>query len=312
MPCRFRNRTRWVFAVQESTRVNLPRITVVTPSYNQGRYLEQTIRSVLDQGYPNLEYIICDGGSTDDSIEVIKAYENRLAWWSSGKDKGQTDAINKGFSRATGELFTYINSDDMLSPGSLMAAANAFCAGREWITGWAMYMEPDGGEWPQLPEPYHRRIDWFHCNPISQQGTFWAARLTRELGPFREDMHFGFDYEFWMRIIFKANLMPHMLRRCMGGYRLHEASKTMSQYEKFRVEFKALRADYWKYLSVTEQETARHKRQRWEAEQHRLGGWRAINSGDVPAAREHARQAFRRSRLSPESWRLMYFALRGR
>lgn len=75
---------------------NLPRITVVTPSYNQGRFLDQTIRSVLDQNYPDLEFIICDGGSTDNSIEVIKRYESKLAWWSSGKDKGQTDAINKG------------------------------------------------------------------------------------------------------------------------------------------------------------------------------------------------------------------------
>ena len=252
---------------QELIAVDLPRITVVTPSYNQGRFLEQTIRSVLDQGYPNLEYMICDGGSTDESVDVIKKYENRLAFWSTGKDKGQTDAINKGMRRATGDLLTYINSDDILYPGSMMAAARAFRSGHEWMTGWAMFLEPDGGEWPQLPEMFGSRTDWFHSNPISQQGCFWSARLTRELGPFRQDMHYAFYYEFWLRIIFKAGVMPHLIRKCMGGYRLHEASKTVSQYEKFIVEFKALRAEYWNCLTRDEQQKVTARRERNEFEQ---------------------------------------------
>lgn len=294
------------------TQANLPRITVVTPSYNQGRYLGQTIASVLDQAYPNLEYIICDGGSTDESVDVIRRHESQLAWWTSEKDKGQTDALNKGFARATGDLYTYINSDDTLAPGSLMAAATAFADGRAWITGWAMFLEPEGGEWPQLPEAYLRHIDWFACNPICQQGTFWAASFTRKLGGFRQDMHFGFDYEFWMRLVFKGNATPHLLRRCMGGYRLHEASKTVSQYEKFRVEFKALRAEYWGYLTPAEQALARSRRRRWEAQYARQSGWSAMKQGDVSKARALARAALEQNRLSFESWRLMYCALRGR
>src|SRR5579864_2747619 len=125
-----------------------PPITVVTPSLNQAEFLEETIRSVLDQNYPNLEYIICDGGSSDNSVEIIKRYQDRLAWWVSEKDQGQSNAINKGFSKASGDLLGYINSDDTLAPGALMAAAEAYRQGHEWITGWVMYLEPEGGEWP--------------------------------------------------------------------------------------------------------------------------------------------------------------------
>ncbi len=99
--------------------MSLPKISLVTPSYNQAAYLEQTIRSVLDQGYPNLEYVIIDGGSTDGSVEIIKRYERHLKYWVSEKDKGQTDALNKGITHCTGDVFGYINSDDLLYPRSL-------------------------------------------------------------------------------------------------------------------------------------------------------------------------------------------------
>ncbi|NVO00781.1 MAG: glycosyltransferase, partial [Geobacteraceae bacterium] len=105
-----------------------PKITIVTPSYNQGRFLEKTILSVLDQGYPNLEYIVIDGGSTDESVEIIKKYADRLTYWVSEPDRGQSHAINKGFERATGEIFGWLNSDDWYHPGALQAVAEAFAA----------------------------------------------------------------------------------------------------------------------------------------------------------------------------------------
>ena len=291
--------------------MNLPRITVVTPSFNQGRFLEQTIRSVLDQGYPNLEYIICDGGSTDNSVEIIGKYQDRLAWWCSGKDNGQSDAINMGLRRGSGDLFTFINSDDTLCPGSLMAAANAFMEGRRWIMGWAMFLEPGGGDWPQLPEAYSRRVDWHLGNPICQQGTFWDASFTRELGYFREELRYAFDYDFWMRLVFRGKTFPHLLRRCMATYRLHEGSKTFSEFDKFEAEFKVIRGEYSNLLTAKEQSMVIRERRARNIEQHRRLGWNAMKQGDVPSARQHARQALGRSPLQTESWRLMYCALRG-
>ena len=103
-----------------------PKITVVTPSFNQGEFLERTILSIINQDYPNLEYIVCDGGSTDQSVSIIKKYEKYITWWCSEKDKGQTDAINKGFKRATGDVVGWINSDDVLLPGALWTVADFY------------------------------------------------------------------------------------------------------------------------------------------------------------------------------------------
>src|SRR5262245_41237730 len=104
-----------------------PRISIVTPSYNQGKFIEETIRSVIDQGYTNLEYIIIDGGSTDESIDIIRRYEKHLAYWVSESDRGAADAISKGFTRATGEIFAYLNSDDVYLPGTLQTIAAVMC-----------------------------------------------------------------------------------------------------------------------------------------------------------------------------------------
>lgn len=290
--------------------MDLPRVTIVTPSYNQGPYLETTIRSILDQGYPNLEYIIVDGGSTDESVDIIKRYQDRLAWWVSEKDRGQSHAINKGFERATGDLYCYINSDDTLKPGALAAVADAWKQGHEFITGWVVLLEPDG-EWPQLPFGRSTNAEWLIWNPLCQQATYWAARFTKQLGGFREDLHYCFDYEFWMRLWFVGKAKPHMIKQCLGGYRLHGESKTVAQSDAFDPEFRQLRAEYRKYLTPNERNLVDDALRERYLKEYRNKAWAALMGNNLGEARRYTREVLRLDRFSLKTWRLMYCAIRG-
>jgi glycosyltransferase involved in cell wall biosynthesis len=291
----------------------LPKISIVTTSYNQGHYLEQAIRSVVEQGYPNVEYFVVDGGSTDHSADVIKKYERHIAKWVSEKDRGQANALNKGFSWATGDVLGFINSDDYLYPGALDAVAKAYAAGHEWIQGWVMTIEADGGEWPELPRPTGNVADWFVTNPVPQQACFWAGRLWREHGPFREDLRYVFDYEYWMRLRFAVGLkQPHVVHRCLGSYRLHADSKTVSQWDDFQPEFARVREEYAKYVTSKDRRRIARKQRSKIAERNRILGWQALGRDEVPAARKHAMTTLRNASGSFEAWRLMFCALRGR
>jgi glycosyltransferase involved in cell wall biosynthesis len=292
--------------------MNYPKISIVTPSYNQAQYLDQTIRSVLDQGYPNLEYVIVDGGSTDDSANVIRKYEKHLKYWVSEKDKGQTDAINKGIKHCTGDVFGYLNSDDLLYPKSLERVATTWNAGERWMVGWCVYLELGGTDWPYMMRAHHTKVDWFLDNPIPQQSTFFDRKFLDQVGVFREDLHYCFDYEYWMRLRFVANARPFSIRQCMSAFRIHEASKTNSVWPKFEEEFTTIRAEYQKYLSPRE-------RLRWKAGQRRIHAaaaedraWRAIKARDPAAARKEAMAVAGWQPLKAQSWKLLYHALRAR
>src|SRR6185369_86427 len=180
-----------------------PRISIVTPSYNQGKYLEKTILSVLDQGYPNLEYIIIDGGSTDESVEIIKKYQDRLAYWVREPDRGQSHAINKGFERATGEIYGWLNSDDWYHPGALQAVVEAFAANPEAgavvgagellnETGYSLIME----SYEISVESLYDWVDKFFMQP----SCFFKCETWHKCGPLKENIHFAMDLDLWFRI----------------------------------------------------------------------------------------------------------------
>lgn len=218
---------------------DLPKITIITPSYNQGHYIEQTITSILDQGYPNLEYIIIDGGSTDNSVEVIRKYEKHLAFWISEKDRGQSHAINKGMQRAKGEIVNWLNSDDYYMPGALHHVSeqfahpniNCYC-GRSRVFSESSEKLSGGTDvyFDNLP----KTIGWAR---IDQPETFFRKQVWDTIGLLNEDFHYVMDKEFWIRYLFAYGLGGIKKDDCVVvNFRIHEQSKTSSQQVGFNKE----------------------------------------------------------------------------
>lgn len=207
-----------------------PLISIVTPSLNQGSFLESAIRSVLDQNYPNLQYIIIDGGSKDDSISIIRSYEKHLDFWVSEKDRGQSHAINKGFIRSKGSILGWLNADDQLEPGALHFIAKKFSSGSSWIAGASRIERPGKKEaYIKRPEKNLRTEDilpWF-INWFPQPSTFWSRGLWEKAGPLNESLHYVMDYDLWLKMSRFAVLetVPEILSSC----RWHSGSKSYSQ-----------------------------------------------------------------------------------
>ncbi len=289
----------------------LPRITVITPSMNQAQYLEHTIRSIVDQNYPNLEWFLVDGGSTDGSVDIIKKYEKHFAWYVSEKDRNQSDAINKGYQRATGEICCYVNSDDVLEPGALHYAARAFTPQVNWIVGWAKYFDNSGDEWVYGPQRCREPIDMFLHNPVPQIASFWRTSALKLVGPISEDYSWSLDYEYWMRLYFEAGWRPTYVRRCLGGFRLHMESKSIGQPDRFAAENGRIHAKYESYLTVAQRRELARRRRQEAAKRSTTAMWEALEKHDVTAARRHAIESVRNQKFSFSAWRTLALALRG-
>lgn len=210
-----------------------PLVSIVTPSYNQAPFIEETIQSVLGQDYPNLEYIIVDGGSTDGSLEIIQRYADRLAWWGSEKDRGQTDAINKGFAHAHGEILAWLNSDDTYLPHAVAQAAGYLQEHTEtgMVYGDANLVDEMGqvlGPFPARQTDYRRlRRGYVH---IPQQAAFFRASLWQKVGPLDPTFYFAMDYDLWVRL---ARLAPlQYYPRLWANFRLHSTGKSVVSDER--------------------------------------------------------------------------------
>jgi len=214
---------------------------VVTPSFNQAEYLEETIRSVLLQGYPNLEYIIIDGASVDGSREVLQKYSDRIDYWVSEPDEGQAHALNKGFARASGDWLTWLNSDDVFLPEALWAVAKHIRAqpSADWFVGTTIVT--DAGLRPvRRFDPVCNSDDWldFLCTKrgtgtsLPQPGNFWSRRAWESAGPLDETLRYVMDYEYWTRLA-RSGYRPLLIDVELAMFRLTESSKSGSGMGKF-------------------------------------------------------------------------------
>jgi glycosyltransferase involved in cell wall biosynthesis len=233
-----------------------PRISIVTPSFNQGKYIEETIRSVLLQNYPNLEYIIIDGGSTDETIAIIKKYEPWISYWVSESDKGQSDAINKGIKHCTGEIFNWLNSDDWYEPEAFFEIASAFLRDNtlQIVSGYENHIGLEGQietcEGTFLLETFEQTIEL--CQ-IAQPSTFFKLNTIRAIGGVSDDLHFIMDGEMWLKLLLRFGT-KHFLKieHVLVNFRLHENSKTVGNnlVNNFLYERCSIVADLQRFVGV--------------------------------------------------------------
>jgi glycosyltransferase involved in cell wall biosynthesis len=210
-----------------------PLVSVVTPSFNHAHFIEETIQSVVQQDYPRIEYLIVDGGSNDGTVDVIKNYEQYLTWWVSEKDKGQTDAINKGFARAQGEILAWLNSDDTYEPGAVSAAVKYLQDHPEvgMVYGDCNFLNERGdviGKFNAAQTDYRRlRQGYVH---IPQQTMFFRRAIWEEVGPLDPSFYFAMDYDLWTRIAARSQIK--YVPRIWANFRLHISGKTIAADER--------------------------------------------------------------------------------
>jgi glycosyltransferase involved in cell wall biosynthesis len=223
-----------------ASRKKWPKISIITPSYNQGQYIEETILSVINQGYPNLEYIIIDGGSTDDTVNIIKKYEKDLTYWVSEPDRGQSHAINKGLSVATGELFNWLNSDDLLAEDSLFTIGSCFAEEQtNVLCGFCNQFE---GVISNTMYHYQMGIcksaeETIVAHGMNQPATFYKLEIVRSLGGINESLLYVMDLELWFKYLLTYGLENiKVSNKTLAHFRLHKESKSVGQISKMVLE----------------------------------------------------------------------------
>ena len=219
----------------------LPLVSIVTPSYNQGRFIRETIESVLTQDYPNVEYWVIDGGSTDETTSVIEEYEHDPRFhWISERDEGQSDAINKGWSRCKGEIVAWLNSDDTYLPGAIRTQVDALLRHRECgvVYGDALYVGPNGEPvYKSYGRPYSV-IELLRLSIPQQPTTFIRRSMCEKIGTLSKRFRYSLDSEYWVRASRVTTFWYEP--KCVATYRLHDVSKTVAAHRGFYREWIAI------------------------------------------------------------------------
>jgi len=287
-----------------------PLVSIVTPSYNQAAYLEIAIRSVLEQDYPHIEYLVADGGSTDGSAEIIQKYADRLAWWASEKDEGQADGANKGFRRAKGEIVGWLNSDDVYHPGAIAGAVAAFEANPEAGLVFSDVDSIDGsGELINVMRFGPRSLeDLMAFKIISQPGVFMRRALLEQVGYLDPQYHLLLDHHLWLRMARLAPLV-YMPGVRWSAARFHAAAKNVAQADAFGRD--ASRIAEW--LSSAPEFAAflpKNQRKVW-AGAHRLNAFYLLDGGQPGAALKAYWKGFWQSPAAvlPDWYRILYALL---
>ena len=231
-----------------------PRITIVTPSSNQAEFLEATMRSVLLQGYSNLEYFVMDGNSTDNSCDVIRKYETWVTDWVSESDRGQSHAINKGLAKGTGRILSWLNSDDLLMPGALQAVAKLAEKNPQataWI-GQCHRIDPQG--WlltTVVPRGLTRDklADWGHRGWFYQPSCFFSATAWHKVGPIDESLHFALDLDLWLRLVGAGEFAS--MRHVLSAATIHPRAKTQAQRAAMHKEIRLVQRKHG-YVRIAE------------------------------------------------------------
>jgi glycosyltransferase involved in cell wall biosynthesis len=222
-----------------------PTISIVTPSYQHGRFLEWTLRSVLLQEYPKLEYVVMDGGSTDQTAEILARYSDRLAHAESAKDDGQADAVARGFQHTTGEIMAYLNSDDVLAPGALEFVAHFFDENPsvDVVYGHRVFMREDGVVDAYWILPPHSNALMKRWDYIPQETCFWRRRIYDAVGGVDPSFQFALDYDLFVRFMERGRMQR--VNRFLGGFRRHAAAKTATLEEgKVHLEVERVRKEH--------------------------------------------------------------------
>jgi glycosyltransferase involved in cell wall biosynthesis len=253
------------------------RLSIVTPSFNQGHFIEETIRSVLLQGYPNLEYIIIDGGSTDGAVEIIRKYEPWLAYWVSEPDRGQSHAINKGWMRASGDIVAYLNSDDTLKPEALRRVAEAFTAqpSTAMVYGDCNLVDSEGRFVQRMKARPFDRASLLLVDYIHQSSAFVGRNAVERVGLLDESLLMCMDYDYWVRLAMTGSGMTY-IPEVLSSARLTSHTKTASLTLRFLPDAIQVLDSVYNRSDVPDD--ARHVKRRAYANAWRLGGVRYFDA----------------------------------